>query len=153
MRTALLVVLLGLAAIAAGAGASQLLSPSAPESRELAVEQRLRCPQCTGIRLDVCDRVICQEMRADIRRQLAAGMSADAIVASYEQAYGPGVLMEPSGLEKVSVLLPWLAVALGLAGLVAVSLMLARPPPTLSPSAAESTPLVDEEMARWRADG
>ena len=153
MRTALLIVLLALAALAAGAGASQLLSPSAPESRELAVEQRLRCPQCTGIRLDVCDRVICQEMRADIRRQLAAGVSADGIVASYEQAYGPGVLMEPSGLERTSVLLPWLAVALGLLGLIVASLMLARHPPTPSPATIEPTPLVDEEMDRWRTDG
>lgn len=149
MRLAAAVGLGLLAALSIGLGASQLIRQPIPRTPELAVETQLRCPQCTGIRLDVCDRQICADMREDIRRRLAAGESPKAIVAAYEGAYGPGVLEEPSGLDRATAWLPWLAVVVGLLVLIAVAAAgrsLKRGPPT----GAFRSDLVDQEMARWR---
>jgi len=88
---------------------------------QLAVEQRLMCPQCEAVRLDVCDRPICADMKADIARRLHAGESQDSIVSSYRQAYGSSVLSgdQPPGAVA---LLPWAALAVGLLALAAVAL-------------------------------
>lgn len=92
-----------------------------PVSAQLAVEQRLMCPQCEAVRLDVCDRPICADMKADIARRLQAGESQDSIVGSYRQAYGSAVLAGdlPIGIAG---LLPWAALAVGLLALAGVAL-------------------------------
>ncbi len=108
------------AAIGGFAFANLYLAP-APASAQLAVEQRLMCPQCEAVRLDVCDRPICADMKADIARRLRAGESQDSIVGSYQQAYGSSVLSsdQPSG---AAALLPWAALAVGLLALAGVAL-------------------------------
>lgn len=151
MRTLLLLGLMIAGALAIGLGASRALSASTSASTELAVEQRLRCPQCTGIRLDVCDRPICAEMRSDIRQRLAAGESGDAIVAAYAEAYGPAVIVEPSGFDAASVWLSWLVAATGFTVLLVAGWRLRRPGPTESSRPATATPSVDAELARWRS--
>ena len=151
MRAALLIGLMLTGALAVGLGVSHLLSAPTPASTELSVEQRLRCPQCTGIRLDVCDRPICQEMRSDIRQRLAAGESGDGIVASYAEAYGSGVVVEPSGFDAASVWLSWLAVGMGFMLLLLVGLRLRKPGLLESPQRSIATPRVDAELARWRS--
>ena len=92
-----------------------------PATGQLAVEQRVRCPQGEAVRLDVCDRPICADMKADIARRLQAGESENSIVASYRQAYGSAVLAndQPSG---PAALLPWAALAVGLVALLGVAL-------------------------------
>jgi cytochrome c-type biogenesis protein CcmH len=107
------------AAIGGFAFANLYLAP-APASAQLAVEQRLMCPQCEAVRLDVCDRPICADMKADIARRLQAGESEDSIVLSYRQAYGSSVVAadQPSG---AAALLPWAALVLGLLALGAVA--------------------------------
>jgi cytochrome c-type biogenesis protein CcmH len=107
------------AAIGGFAFANLYLAP-APASAQLAVEQRLMCPQCEAVRLDVCDRPICADMKADIARRLQAGESEDSIVLSYRQAYGSSVLAtdQPSG---AAALLPWAALLVGLLALGAVA--------------------------------
>jgi len=79
------------------------------------------CPQCRAVRLDVCDRPICADMKADIARRLQAGESEDTIVSSYQQAYGSTVLAsnQPAGAAG---LLPWAALAVGLLALARVAL-------------------------------
>ncbi|MDQ6919606.1 MAG: cytochrome c-type biogenesis protein CcmH, partial [Candidatus Dormibacteraeota bacterium] len=108
------------AAIGGLAFANLYLAP-APASAQLAVEQRLMCPQCEAVRLDVCDRPICTDMKADIARRLQAGESENSIVASYRQAYGSSVLAndQPSG---AAALLPWAALAIGLLALLGAGL-------------------------------
>ena len=104
------------AAALGGFGFGRLYLEPAPISAQLAVEQRLECPQCQNVRLDTCDRPICTDMKADIARRLAAGESPDAIVASYRTAYGGSVVAadQPGGLLAA---VPWLAVLLALVGL------------------------------------
>lgn len=99
MRRLAAPVLVVLVAALAGHGFSRWYSapaarptPTGVTAAQLATEQRLMCPQCTGTRLDVCDRPICLDMKADIARRLAAGEAADAIVAGYRNAYGPAVV-------------------------------------------------------------
>ena len=108
------------AAIGGFAFANLHLSP-APASAQLAVEQRLMCPQCEAVRLDICDRPICTDMKADIARRLQAGESQDSIVSSYRQAYGSSVLSsdQPPG---AAALLPWAALAVGLLALAGIAL-------------------------------
>ena len=143
----------------AGFGISQLAGFRAPAAADLAVEQRLMCPQCQGVRLDVCDRPICDDMRADIRRRLAGGESPDSIVSGYEVIYGPTVLASAGAFDN-SAPVPWLFVLAGL--LVLASLAVGRgsvgsksadavsaEQPADAPSAA--SPVVDREMAAWRA--
>jgi cytochrome c-type biogenesis protein CcmH/NrfF len=107
------------AALGGFAFANLYLAP-APASAQLAVEQRLMCPQCEAVRLDVCDRPICADMKADIARRLQAGESPDAIVLSYRQAYGSSVVAadQPAG---VAALLPWAVLALGVLALAGVA--------------------------------
>jgi cytochrome c-type biogenesis protein CcmH len=108
------------AALGGFAFANLYLAP-APATPQLAVEQRLMCPQCEAVRLDVCDRPICADMKADIARRLQAGESEDSIVSSYRQAYGSTVLAadQPAGIAG---LLPWAALAIGLLALAGVAL-------------------------------
>jgi len=108
------------AALGGFAFANLYLTP-APASAQLAVEQRLMCPQCEAVRLDVCDRPICADMKADIARRLRSGESTDSIVSSYQQAYGVSVLAagQPAGVVP---LLPWAALVVGLLALGGVAL-------------------------------
>ena len=103
-----------------GLAFANLHQAAAPASAQLAVEQRLMCPQCEAVRLDVCDRPICADMKADIARRLQSGESQDSIVSSYRQAYGSSVLSgdQPPG---PAALLPWAAVAVGMLALAAVA--------------------------------
>lgn len=112
------------AVLAAGAIAGLLIGhlrpPAGAQASDVQVEQQLACPQCTSTRLDVCDRPICQDMKEDIRRRLAAGESAASIVASYRSVYGDRVLADPAGPPALQ-LLAWtgLAVGMGIFGLLA----------------------------------
>jgi cytochrome c-type biogenesis protein CcmH/NrfF len=112
------------AALAGFAFANIYLRP-APASAQLAVEQRLLCPQCESVRLDACDRPICADMKADIARRLQSGESESSIVSSYQVAYGSSVLAadQPDGAVAF---LPWAALAVGLLALGGVALRRAR---------------------------
>ena len=64
------------------------------EAQALAIERSLFCPQCTGIRLDVCELQICVDMRRDIREQLAAGARPDDVILYFTQRYGDRIRYE-----------------------------------------------------------
>ena len=148
MRSWAAPLLVVLAAAAGGFAFAHLYQPppSQPPT-QLAVEQRLMCPQCQEVRLDVCDRPICADMKADIAQRLAAGESADAVVASYRRAYGPAILAadQPTGL---TALLPWAALGLGLLAL-AVAALRRRGPSGGEPVAAAAA--LDGEPASSRS--
>lgn len=111
-----------LAAALAGAAFARAYGAPPPATPQLAVEQRLMCPQCLQTRLDVCETPVCLDMQADIARRLAAGESPDSIVDSYRVAFGPTILSsdQPAGL---AAWVPWTAAA---AGLFALGLLALR---------------------------
>lgn len=148
MRAWRLPLLLVLAAAIGGFAFSRLWLAPAPPSPQLAVEQRLLCPQCQEVRLDVCDRQICADMKADIARRLADGETPDAIVAAYRAAYGPAVLSDQQPGGPVAWL-PWILVAAGLLTLGALGWR--RRGRSSPPPEAPARPGLEAELAAWRA--
>jgi len=136
----LLVVLL---AAAGGFAFSQVNQRPAASSPQLVVEQRLLCPQCQEVRLDVCDR-------PDVARRLAAGESQDAIVAAYRQAYGPSILADNQPAGPLASLLPWLLVGIAFAVLVVLGWRFSAKP-ELPPAIAADRGL-EAELAAWRSE-
>lgn len=64
------------------------------EAQALQIEQQLMCPRCINVRLDHCELTICEDMRAEIRDQLAAGRSGDDILLYFSDRFGDVVLAE-----------------------------------------------------------
>ncbi|TMD55913.1 MAG: hypothetical protein E6I85_01845 [Chloroflexi bacterium] len=120
-----------LAAGLAGAAFARAYGPPPPATPQLAVEQRLMCPQCLQTRLDVCDTPVCTDLKADIARRLAAGESQDSIVGSYRVAYGSTILSsdQPGGLAGW---IPWTVAAAGLFALGLLALRRRPAPPRMA---------------------
>ncbi|MEP7198878.1 MAG: cytochrome c-type biogenesis protein [Chloroflexota bacterium] len=84
----------------------------APDAQKLYT--KLYCPLCGGVRLDVCELKVCEEMRAEIQQKLAAGESEQQIIQYYRVRWGDQVLGYPptEGLNLVPWLIPF-ALVLG----------------------------------------
>jgi cytochrome c-type biogenesis protein CcmH/NrfF len=140
-----------LVVLAAGLGGfafGRLYLEPVHSSPQLAVEQRLLCPQCQEVRLDICDRQICDDMKADIARRLAQGESQDSIVASYRLAYGPSIVSDYQPTGPTS-LLPWALLALAVPILAVLGWRRrGRAPAAAAPVAAGS---LEAELAAWRS--
>jgi len=89
-----------------------------PEQQALAkeVQMELWCPICQGVRLDVCEQQVCQQMREMIDEMILAGNSKQEIIDEFIVQYGVVVLGEPpkEGVNLVAWIMP---LALMLAGL------------------------------------
>lgn len=68
-------------------------TPTADEVNAVAAE--LYCPLCAGLRLDVCELKVCEDMRQEIAERLAAGQTPEEIKAYFAEQYGPKVLGAP----------------------------------------------------------
>ncbi|MGE0229632.1 MAG: cytochrome c-type biogenesis protein CcmH [Dehalococcoidia bacterium] len=62
--------------------------------RALDIERQLLCPQCTNLRLDVCETQICIDMRSVIRERLEQGQSDTQIIDYFTGRYGDRVLAD-----------------------------------------------------------
>ncbi len=82
-----------------------------------AIAQRMYCPVCENIPLDVCPTAACAEWRGEIRSQLEAGRTEEQIVADFVERFGERVIGTPQdpSLRALSLVTPWLVgiVALG----------------------------------------
>lgn len=80
------------------------------------LQKELWCPICQGIRLDVCEQKVCQQMRDMIDEELAAGKSKEEVKAEFIELYGPVVLGEPprEGFNVLAWIVPILLVVGGL---------------------------------------
>lgn len=80
------------------------------------LQKELWCPICQGVRLDVCEQKVCEQMRDLIDEELAAGKSKDEIKAQFIEFYGPVVLGEPprEGINWLAWIVPVLLVIGGL---------------------------------------
>ncbi|MEE8391566.1 MAG: cytochrome c-type biogenesis protein CcmH [Anaerolineae bacterium] len=69
------------------------------------VSKEFYCPLCTGVRLDVCDLPLCDQMREVIRQKLTAGETKEEIKAYFVEQYGQEVLGVPP--KRGGMILAW----------------------------------------------
>lgn len=126
--------------------------PTADQVNQIA--KKLYCPVCPNTPLDVCETKACQDWRAQIKDQLAAGWSEDQIINYFVTQYGERVLAEPrrQGFSSLVWVLPVMAVIIGLVVIWQVlrSWAVARqarigpsPPPQVSP---ETLARIEKEL-------
>ncbi len=93
--------------------------PAAAQGGDPAAElqKELWCPICQGIRLDVCEQQVCEQMRELIDQELAAGKTKEEIKQQFIEFYGPVVLGEPprEGINWLAWIVPILLAVGGLA--------------------------------------
>lgn len=126
--------------------ASAMAEPSLDE-REAALASQLRCVVCQNQTVAESRAPIAQDMRQQIREQLAKGSSDKEVVAFFEQRYGAFVRYNPPW--KPSTWLLWLSpflIALG--GLWVLRKNL---PKTRSTDNSTLTPEERERAQRWLA--
>ena len=137
---ALLVVLLGGAALAAGA----------PTFQE--VEESLTCQCGCGLTVHSCNHLQCPSalpLRQEIRDQLAQGLSKEQVLARFEEKYGEKILSSPTahGFNLTAWTMPFVMLAAG-TGFVVLTLLrwrragarpAARGPVTAVPTPSEQT--------------
>ncbi len=142
---------LGLA-LSAAVGAEAQEGGGFPTDNDVnSVAKKLYCPVCPNTPLDVCETKACQDWRAQIRDQLAAGWSEQAILDYFVAQYGERVLAEPQrgGFTSLVWILPVVVAGVGLAGVAEVvrrwkgSPSRAGPPPG---PRLEALPEVDPEV-------
>ena len=89
-----------------------------PEQQALAkeIQTELWCPICQGVRLDVCEQKVCQQMRDMIDEMLIEGKSKQEIIDEFVDQYGVVILGEPpkEGINIMAWLMPVLLVLAGL---------------------------------------
>lgn len=75
-----------------------------------AIAGKMYCPVCENIPLDDCNTATCIQWKAEIRDQLAAGLSEEAIIADFVARFGDHVLGVPQDpfLRALSLVTPWL---------------------------------------------
>lgn len=109
--------------------------------------KELWCPICNGIRLDVCEQKVCEQMRAMIDQELAAGKTPEQIKAQFIDLYGPVVLGEPprEGFNLIAWIMPILFL---IGGITAAVLITRRRSPQPAPASAASATTADPYLAR-----
>lgn len=139
-----LAALVAVAVVVAGRGSE---SSSSPDARADRIAAELRCPVCQGLSVADSPSITANDVRADIRRRIAAGETDGEIRQAYVDSYGEWILLRPRS-HGLSALL-W---ALPVAGVIAAAAWLALTlrrwahQPPLEPS-AEDRDLVTELRA------
>ncbi len=102
------------------------------EARAQSLFHEIRCMVCQGQAIADSNASVASDMRADIRKQIVAGVSDDNIKAGLAAQYGDVILMKPP-LKNSTVLLwfgPWLVLFLGM---VATYFYFRKPPAHKAP--------------------
>ncbi len=117
---ALLTIAVSLLAVAVAYAQDGPKPPTADDVNRIA--KQLYCPVCPNTPLDVCETKACQDWRAQIKDQLAAGWTDDQVIAYFVAQYGERVLAEPrrSGFTSFVWVLPVLALLIGLVVVVQI---------------------------------
>ncbi len=118
------------------------------EAQALQIEQQLMCPRCINVRLDHCELTICQDMRAEIRDQLAAGRGGDDILLYFSDRFGDVVLAELPREGFNLWLFGWVGGSILLVAVLgAAALWRMRRGATLAPAGAGGA--LDASEERW----
>ena len=121
------------------------------EARALKIERELLCPQCTNLRLDVCETQVCIDMRALIREKIAAGESDEQIIGYFTGRYGDRVLADVPREGFNLVLFGWVGASVALVAVVGGAVLwrlrrTAAPTPA-GPLADADDRWLDEQLA------
>ena len=152
-RAALLagVAAVALVVVAGALGAFRAPSPPTSGAHAEAIAAELRCPTCQALSVADSSSSAAREIRAQIAEMLAEGRSPEQVRQHFVDRYGEWILLAPSA--PLPWLVPFAAVALGAAALVAwLRRGASRPPqaaaePSAAPSAA---PAAAPAAARYR---
>jgi len=90
--------------------------PTPSDDEVNAIAQKMYCPVCENIPLDVCATQACEQWREMIREKLAAGWTEDEIFDYFVTLYGDRVLSEPpkTGLNWMIYVLPPVFMVIGI---------------------------------------
>lgn len=93
------------------------------------VARDIWCPLCSGVRLDSCELLACQQMKDVIALKLAEGENSEQIKNYFLEQYGPQILGEPprEGFNWLAWILPVVALTGGGAFLWRQTRRLVRP--------------------------
>jgi cytochrome c-type biogenesis protein CcmH len=116
-----LLALLVIPALAPAAGAvAEAAAPGGVDSAAREIARSLRCPVCEGLSVADSPTALAAEMRALIRKKVAAGESSEEIVAYFVERYGEEVALVPRR-QGLGLALWWGPVAIFLLGGVVVA--------------------------------
>ncbi|MDY0014378.1 MAG: cytochrome c-type biogenesis protein CcmH [Rhodocyclaceae bacterium] len=123
LKRSLLILCLGLAPLAQGGQASPAVADPALEARVLKLSEVLRCLVCQNQSIAESNAELAQDLRAQVREQLASGKSEGEVVDYMVARYGDFVLYQPP-VKGITVLLWGGPAALLAAGLIGLGLRL-----------------------------
>lgn len=117
----------GLAALLMLALVAAMLSPTGgvalaqsgyDEADAQAIDRMLMCPVCPAQTIDQTEVQQAKQMRAEVRKQLAAGATRSEILDWFRERYGPRIVAEPprSGINLIAWIVPGVVIILALAG-------------------------------------
>lgn len=148
-----LVLVLGLAVLAAGATPAASAAP-VNEDTVRAVGEQLRCVVCQNLSVADSPSETANQMRAIIRQRLAAGDTPEQVVAYFVDKYGVWILLSPPR-EGFNLLVWVVPFAVLLAGLVLVAVIVrrwSRRAPAAARPPAELDDAMRERIARDMAE-
>ena len=116
------------------------------------IAAELKCLECQGLSVADSTAPTSKAIRADIRRQVAAGRGEEEIRQTYVERYGEEILLQPqgSGLSLIVWVLPVVVIAAGATG-IWFTLARNRREPRLHATDADVA-LVDRERAAEDAE-
>ena len=126
-------------------------APAGVESATREIARSLRCPVCEGLSVADLPTALAAEMRALIRKKVAAGRSAEEIVAYFVERYGEEVALVPRR-QGLGLALWWGPVAIFVLGKAVVARTLwggRRPAPPRPPGPARAA----DDAPRLRRGG
>lgn len=152
-RWALWVVLLLVLAVALAIGVHRNQHPTLLQ-REQSLASEFRCPVCQGESVEQSQSPVSSAIRQLIDHELRAGRSEASIRQQLIASYGPSILERPQadGVGWAVWLVPALAVAVAVAGLLFAFSRLRRAAPTELTASEEDRWLVERALAESRRD-
>jgi cytochrome c-type biogenesis protein CcmH len=90
------------------------------DQRSTELNKQLLCPQCSGQTIHQSQAPIAQDMRSRVCSLIDEGVQDEEILDYFVARYGENVLAEPpkSGFSLTIWLIPFVAMALGIGGLI-----------------------------------
>ncbi len=130
---------MNLVAVFIAAIAPAALADPVQEARAQALEREIRCVQCENEPIAQSTADIAADMRRLVRERVTAGDSDAEIRAYFRQRYGDFVLFRPPWDARTWALwgAPFLLLAAGLAGVIAVRRRPGEQASTLNPEEGE----------------